>query len=67
MSHFDEVIPRIGTNSEKWDDVKNLFGTENVIPMWVADMDFSPPYAVHQAFQKLLDHGILGYSMTLLD
>lgn len=65
MSHFDEVIPRIGTNSEKWDDVKNLFGTEDIIPMWVADMDFKPPYAVHQAFEKLLDHGIFGYSMTV--
>ncbi|EUJ43085.1 MalY/PatB family protein [Paenilisteria rocourtiae] len=65
MSLFDEVIPRIGTNSEKWDDVKHLFGTEDIIPMWVADMDFKPPYAVHQAFQKLLDHGIFGYSMTV--
>ncbi|MBC1336595.1 pyridoxal phosphate-dependent aminotransferase [Listeria booriae] len=65
MSHFDEVIPRIGTNSEKWDDVKHLFGTENIIPMWVADMDFRPPHTVHEAFQKLLDHGIFGYSMTM--
>nr|WP_233230973.1 MalY/PatB family protein [Listeria weihenstephanensis] len=67
MNQFDEVIPRIGTNSEKWDDVKNLFGTENIIPMWVADMDFRPPTAVHDAFQKLLDHGIFGYSMTFAE
>lgn len=59
MSQFDEVIPRIGTNSEKWDGAEELFGRKNIIPMWVADMDFRAPQPVLDAFQRQIDHGIL--------
>lgn len=62
MSQFDEVIPRIGTNSEKWDGAEELFGRKNIIPMWVADMDFRAPQPVLDAFQRQIDHGIFGYS-----
>lgn len=62
MSQFDEVIPRIGTNSEKWDGAEELFGRKDIIPMWVADMDFRAPKPVLDAFQRQIDHGIFGYS-----
>lgn len=59
MSQFDEVIPRIGTNSEKWDGAEELFGRKDIIPMWVADMDFRAPKPVLDAFQRQIDHGFL--------
>ncbi|WP_163654667.1 MalY/PatB family protein [Listeria sp. PSOL-1] len=62
MSQFDEVIPRLGTNSAKWDGVKNVFGSEGIIPMWVADMDFKAPKPVLDALKKQSDHGIFGYT-----
>ncbi|WP_271001691.1 MalY/PatB family protein [Listeria seeligeri] len=62
MSQFDEVIPRIGTNSEKWDGAEELFGRKDIIPMWVADMDFRAPKPVLDAFQRQIDNGIFGYS-----
>ncbi|PZG31574.1 pyridoxal phosphate-dependent aminotransferase [Listeria ivanovii] len=62
MSQFDEVIPRNGTNSEKWDGAEELFGRKDIIPMWVADMDFRAPKPVLDAFQRQIDHGIFGYS-----
>ncbi|MCJ1736024.1 pyridoxal phosphate-dependent aminotransferase [Listeria ivanovii] len=62
MSQFDEVIPRNGTNSEKWDGAEELFGRKDIIPMWVADMDFRAPKPVLDAFQRQIDRGIFGYS-----
>ena len=38
--NFDEIIERRGTNSVKWDGVKNIWGRDDLLPMWVADMDF---------------------------
>ncbi len=60
---FDEIIPREGTDSVKYDRRKEVFGTENVIPMWVADMDFKTPGFIISSLQKRLDHGIMGYSV----
>jgi len=58
---FDRIIDRRRTNSEKWDLVGRLFGTEDALPMWVADMDFPCPEPVLEALRKRLDHPILGY------
>lgn len=60
---FDEIIPRIGTHSMKWDAMRSYHGVspEDGIPMWVADMDFRPPAAVQDALQAMADHGIYGY------
>ena len=38
--NFDEVIERRGTDSVKWDGVENVWGRKDLLPMWVADMDF---------------------------
>ena len=58
---FDKVIDRNGTNCCKWDNRQNVFG-EDVIPLWVADMDFKAPSKVLDVIKERLDHGILGYT-----
>lgn len=61
---FDRVISRAGTNSAKWDAVKMLFGSDDVIPMWVADMDFPTAQPIVEALQKRVAHPFYGYSMN---
>ncbi|MFL9844867.1 MalY/PatB family protein [Flavobacterium rhizosphaerae] len=56
--NFDEVIPRRGSNSVKWDLAPN----DEVLPMWVADMDFKTAPCVIEALQKRVGHGIFGYT-----
>lgn len=55
---------RKGTNSLKWDLVDQRFEGENLLPLWVADMDFKVADAVTEAFQERLDHGVYGYSLV---
>jgi len=55
---FDEIIDRNNTGSIKYDRYKG----KDVIPMWVADMDFRSPQPVIDALQKRIDHGVFGYS-----
>lgn len=57
--NFDEIIPRRGTASVKWD----LF-EEDTLPLWVADMDFQAAPAILEALQKRLDHGVFGYELV---
>jgi cystathionine beta-lyase len=59
---FDQVIPRDGTNAVKLEWRKQLFGRRDVIPMWVADMDFAIPPFVSEAIRKRAEHPIYGYS-----
>ncbi len=61
-SPFDEVIPRKGTDSFKYDMLKAVFGADDLLPMWVADMDFRTPPCVLKSIQQTLEHGILGYT-----
>ncbi|MFD2215848.1 MalY/PatB family protein [Metabacillus endolithicus] len=63
MSQFDQVINRKKTDSVKWDYTKRIFGVEDVLPMWVADMDFQAPEEVIDALHTRVDHGIFGYTM----
>ncbi len=56
--NFDEIIPRRGSNSYKWDTAKE----EDVLPMWVADMDFRTAPCVVEALHKRVEHGIFGYT-----
>ena len=58
--NFDEIIERRGTNSVKWDGVKNIWGRDDLLPMWVADMDFRTPPFVMDALKKRLEHEVLG-------
>ncbi|MDD3196571.1 MAG: PatB family C-S lyase [Paludibacter sp.] len=63
MYNFDEIIDRRGTDAVKVDRCKALFGTEDVLPLWVADMDFRTPDFVLETIRQRLDHPILGYSV----
>lgn len=61
--NFDEVIDRRNTDAVKLERCKALFGTEDVLPLWVADMDFRTPDFIINSIQKRLEHPILGYTM----
>ena len=60
---FDKIIDRKGTSCVKHDRTLKEFGTNDLIPMWVADMDLASPDFVLDAIKKRCDHGILGYTM----
>ncbi len=62
MWNFDEVISRENSNCIKYDMREELFGRADVIPMWVADMDFKTPSFIIEALRERLDHELLGYS-----
>ncbi|MCH3918132.1 MAG: pyridoxal phosphate-dependent aminotransferase [Spirochaetia bacterium] len=59
---FDTVIDRHNTDCLKWDHNKITYGTDDILPLWVADMDFKVPDAVLDAMQKRLEHGVFGYT-----
>lgn len=56
--NFDEMVPRRGTHSVKWD----IAADEDVLPMWVADMDFRAVPAVVEALTKRVQYGVFGYA-----
>jgi len=60
--NFDQEINRYNTSSVKWDEVDTIFGGENLLPMWVADMDFKVPEPVIEAVKQRAEHGIFGYT-----
>ena len=60
--NFDEIIPRQGTDCVKYDATEGIFGTSDLIPMWVADMDFRCPPCVTEALRKRIEHEIYGYT-----
>lgn len=60
--NFDEIIDRRNTNSEKYDFAAENGKPEDILPLWVADMDFRAPREVIAVMQKDLDLGIFGYS-----
>ena len=59
---FTQSISRKGYHSEKYELRNTLFGTNNVLPMWVADMDLPTPPFILQTLQNRLQHPILGYT-----
>lgn len=62
--NFDEIIDRRGTESVKWDAVGERWGRNDLLPMWVADMDFRTPPFVMEALRKRLEHEVLGYTFA---
>ena len=60
--NFDEIIERKNTDCLKFDNVMEMFGTEDVLAMWIADMDFRTPSFVIEALRKRLEHEVLGYT-----
>ncbi len=57
---FDTVVERRGTDSAKWDKYRG----RDIIPLWLADMDFRSPPAVLAALRRRVDHGVFGYGST---
>jgi cystathionine beta-lyase len=64
MIDFDQPISRQGSHSLKHDAVKAVFGTEDVLPLWVADMDFATPPAVTDALLQRAAHPLYGYTLA---
>lgn len=67
MSIFNKVHERRSSASVKWDMmnvVYNLKDTTELLPMWVADMDFPPPAALTEALKTRLEHPIFGYTFA---
>lgn len=62
MYNFDKIENRLKTHSMKWDDLEIWFNCTDVIPMWVADMDFRSPDEVIEAVKARVEHGIFGYA-----
>ncbi len=61
--NFDEIVRRDGTNSLKYDGRSGYFGVSDILPLWVADMDFKTPDFVMKAIRQRAEHEILGYSI----
>lgn len=59
--NFDEIIPRKGSGSLKHDGYEAFFGASDLLPMWVADMDFATPDVIRHAISERLQHPVLGY------
>ena len=57
---FDELIERRGTDCVKWDESPN----DEVIPLWVADMDFRVAPAIQKALEQRVAHGVFGYNIV---
>ncbi len=60
--NFDEIVPREGTNCLKYDAREMFFKSKDVLPLWVADMDFKTPDFIVDAIKKRAEHEIFGYS-----
>ena len=58
--NFDELVERRGTNCVKWDESPS----EDVIPLWVADMDFRVAPAIQKALRERVEHGVFGYNIV---
>jgi len=60
--NFDEIVDRINTNCLKYDARNSFFGNPDVLPLWVADMDFRTPDFIVEAIKKRAEHEIFGYT-----
>ena len=62
--NFDEVIERRGTSCVKYDTLEKDFGNADLIPLWVADLDFRTPDFIIDAIKKRCEHEIFGYTFA---
>lgn len=63
MNDFSHVYNRKVSHSLKWDQLQTIFNTDDILPMWVADMDFKAPSVVNKAIEKRAKHGFYGYTV----
>lgn len=59
---FEKIIDRKQTDSVKWDTIEETFNHPDVLPLWIADMDFDSPLPIKDALRRVIDEEILGYS-----
>ena len=62
-AYFDAGVPRVGTDSVKWDAMHDEHGDQDMIPMWVADMDFCSAPAIEEALAGVLARRTWGYTL----
>lgn len=62
--NFDEIIARKGTDCVKHDGLNKFFGRDDLLPMWVADMDFRTPDFIMAALRERCEHEVLGYAVA---
>ena len=61
--NFDKIINRKGTGALKVDALEARYGDANLIPLWVADMDFETPQFITEALVQRLNHSLYGYTI----
>jgi len=64
---FDKIVDRSGSGDYKHGGLLDVFGREDLIPLWVADMDFETAPFITEALRKRLDHSLFGYTSTPKD
>lgn len=60
--NFDQIIDRRNTNCAKWDTLAKKYNRNDLIHLGVADMDFKSPQPILDALQRVVEHGVFGYS-----
>ncbi len=65
--NFDKVIDRRGTGAIKFEALETMFGDADLLPLWVADMDFETPEFITEALRRRLDHSLFGYTVEPAD
>ena len=61
---FEEIHPRRGTGALKYDALAERYGKPDLLPLWVADMDFDTPSFIVEALKKRLEHPVFGYTVV---
>ena len=62
MHDFDRLTDRKGSGAIKYDALGKVFGKDDLIPLWVADMDFETPHFITDALRERLEHSVFGYT-----
>ena len=62
MYNFDAIIDRRNTACVKYDNLANVFGLTDILPMWVADMDFQVAPEIQEAVHQYAEKGVFGYT-----
>ncbi|MBO4537041.1 MAG: pyridoxal phosphate-dependent aminotransferase [Bacteroidales bacterium] len=64
LYNFDKIVDRRGSGAIMTDSLRKVYGREDLLPLWIADMYFETPAPIREALEKRLDHQIYGYSVA---
>ena len=62
--NFDKIIDRTGSGDLKHCVLKERYGRDDLLPLWVADMDFETPNFITNALRQRLEHSLFGYTVV---